>query len=212
MSDCPPATMIASEYETELYTSETYAEGAGTVLFRLATREVCVLRSRGRDERVLPRGRRRVGEAPGDAAVRETAEETGFSCRLLPVNMVSWALPPGGDPEPEQETEIETEIDEPRIHKGVCEPIGLQLRREDDIVELVWWFVAAVNEGEPRSRRHEERERERPGVGFLSYEDALATLTSADDRALVEKAIAVVNATQVSQKSRAATICFGQPK
>ena len=112
----------------------------------------------------------------------------------------------------ETEIEIETEIDEPRIHKGVCEPIGLQLRREDDVVELVWWFVAAVNEGEPRSRRHEERERERPGVGFLSYEDALATLTSADDRALVEKAIAVVNATQVSQKSRAATICFGQPK
>ena len=200
--------MIATEFETELYTSEAYAEGAGTVLFRLATREICVLRSRGRDERVLPRGRRRVGEPPADAAVRETAEETGFSCRLLPVNMSSWALPPGG----EHEQEMETEMDGPRLHKGVCEPIGLQLRREDDVVELVWWFVAAVNEGEPRSRRPEERERERPGVGFLGYEDALATLTSADDRALVEKAIAVVNATQVSQKSRAATICFGGPK
>ena len=225
----------APGFETDLYTSEAYAEGAGTVLFRLATREVCVLRprgpkSQGRDEHVvLPGwGRRRVGEAPADTALREITEETGFSCRLLPVNLSSRALPPSGSGSGEDALgrEPEPEIGGTHLHKGVCEPVGLQLRRGAAAaraaaaqLELVWWFVAAVNEGEPRGRRRHEgkaangKDKPKEGleVDFLSYEDALQALASPDDRALVEKTMAVVNATQISQKSRASTICFGRP-
>jgi 8-oxo-dGTP pyrophosphatase MutT (NUDIX family) len=72
-----------------MYAAEKFVESAGTVLFRLSTREVCILHLLHRDEYILPKGRRNLGESRRTTAIRETTEETDIPCRLLPVNLVS---------------------------------------------------------------------------------------------------------------------------
>lgn len=175
--------MAASRYETEMYTSEQFVESAGTILFRLSTCEICVLHLLRCDEYVLPKGRRNLGESRRNAASRETTEETGIPCRLLPVDLLSRVCPV-----------IETEQvpDEARLYKGICEPIAVQQRRVGEgHIKLIWWFVAAVNEGEPVG----PHEKDKFEVEFYSYDEALWKLTFKDDRELVKKAIDLVDIT-----------------
>lgn len=175
--------MAASQFETAIYTAENFVESAGTVLFRLSTREICLLHFLQRDEYILPKGRRNLGEARQTTATRETTEETGIPCRLLPVNLVSRVCPA---------IESENLPDEARFYKGVCEPILLQTRNlKDGSLKLIWWFVAAVNEEEPVG----QHEKDKFDVGFYSYDEALEKLTFKDDRELVNKAIELVNST-----------------
>ncbi|KAK2601814.1 hypothetical protein QQS21_004597 [Conoideocrella luteorostrata] len=173
--------MATSRFETRMYAAENFVESAGTVLFRLSTQEVCILHLLQRDEYILPKGRRNLGESRRTTATRETTEETGIPCRLLPVNLVSRVCPT-----------IETEHlpDEARFYKGICEPILVQTRNvEEGGLKLIWWFVAAVNEGEPVG----QHEKDKFEVEFYSYDKALEKLTFKDDRELVNKAIELVN-------------------
>ncbi|CEJ82972.1 hypothetical protein VHEMI03008 [[Torrubiella] hemipterigena] len=175
--------MAASPFETAIYTAENFVESAGTILFRLSSREICVLHFLQRGEYILPKGRRNLGESRQTTATRETTEETGISCRLLPVNLVSRVCPT-----------IETEDlpDEVRFYKGICEPILLQTRNlKESGLKLIWWFVAAVNEGDPVG----QHEKDKFDIGFYSYDEALEKLTFKDDRELVKKAIELVNST-----------------
>ena len=172
--------MATSGAEMGMYTAERFVESAGTVLFRLSTREICILRTLRRGEYVLPKGRRSVGESRRDTAMRETAEETGITCHLLPVNLLSRLCPA---------VETGHVPDKARFFEDVCEPIAVQTRRvgEGDI-KLVWWYVAAVNEGEPVGQ-HEKHKFE---VEFHSYDTVLEKLTFRDDRELVKRAIELV--------------------
>ena len=137
------------------------------------------------DEYVLAKGRRNCGESRKDTAVRELMEESGFSCRLLHVDM-STRAPPA----------VETEQlgDEARFYTGVCEPFNSQLRRlgEGD-VKLIWWYVAAVNEDQPF--HGELQEGQRFAVEFYSYSDVLEKLTFQMDRDMVRRAIDIVTNT-----------------
>ncbi|KAI0533670.1 hypothetical protein GGR58DRAFT_485733 [Xylaria digitata] len=175
--------MAASRFETETYTSEQFVESAGTILFRLSTRTIYVLHLLHRDEYVLPKGRRNVGESRRNTAIRETTEETGIPCRLLPVNMLSRVCPA---------VETEQLADEARPYKGICEPIAVQQRRVGDgNIKLIWWFVGAVNEGEPVG----QYEKDKFEVEFHSYDEVLRRLTFNDDRKVVKKAIDLVDLT-----------------
>lgn len=175
--------MATSRFETETLSAPSFVESAGTVLFRLSTREVCVLRLLQRNEYILPKGRRRVGESRAAAATRETTEETGFPCRLLPVDMRSRACPV---------LETDHVPDEARFYAGICEPIAVQLRHlgQGD-AKLIWWYVAAVDEGEPVN----PHEADKFEVEFHSYGAVLQKLTFGDDRRLVEEAMELVAST-----------------
>lgn len=180
-STSPTPTMAASHFTTETYTPDTLTESAGTVLFRLSTREVCVLHYPARDEYLLPKGRRRIGETRAEAAVRETREETGVPCRLLPVDLLSLAEGPAGE---------EVDGGGARVHKGVCEPILVQVRKmRGGQVKMIWWFVGAVEEGVPAGKCEEGFT-----AGFYGYEEAVRRLTFGDDRELVRRAIELVEA------------------
>lgn len=175
--------MATSRPRTELYTADKLVESAGTILFRLSTREVCVLHSLQHDEYVLPKGRRNLGESRQETAIRETTEETGVPCYLLPVDLVSRVCPT---------TETEDVPDEPRLFKSSREPIAMQQRQIGyGEIKLIWWFVAAVNEKEAL-RQHEKHKFE---VEFHSYDEVLQKLTFEDDRELVKQAIHLVNDT-----------------
>lgn len=102
--------MAESRFTSEQYTSEAFVESVGGVLFCLSS-QVCVLHLLKRDEYVLAKGRRNCGEARQVTAVREVTEETGFQCRLLPLNMHTRAPPA-----------VETEqLDgQARFYPGIC--------------------------------------------------------------------------------------------
>lgn len=85
--------MATSRFETEMYSAERFVESAGTVLLRLSTGEGCIHHLLYRGEYILPKGRRNLGESRKTTAFRETTEETGIPCRLLPVRLVSRVCP-----------------------------------------------------------------------------------------------------------------------
>ena len=177
--------MASSRFESEQYTSEAFVESAGAVLFRLSSREVCVLHLLKRNEYVLAKGRRNCGESRQAAALREITEETGFACRLLPLNM-STRAPPA--------VETEQLDDKARFYRGICEPFTLQVRRlSDSNVKLIWWFVAAVDE--EMSAKGNLEDKGRYAVKFYSYTDVLDRLTFQMDRDMVKIAIDLVDNT-----------------
>lgn len=174
--------MAVSRFESEQYTSEAFVESVGAILFRLSSREVCVLHLLERDEYVLAKGRRNCGESRKDTAVRELTEESGFSCRLLHLNM-STRAPPA--------VETEQPGDEARFYTDICEPFTLQLRRlGKGNVKLIWWYIAAVNEEQPFKK--DLQEWQRFAVEFYSYTDVLEKLTFQMDRDMVSRAIDIV--------------------
>ncbi|KAK1253280.1 hypothetical protein MKX07_001357 [Trichoderma sp. CBMAI-0711] len=174
--------MAAPAVSTTLLPADKLVESAGTILFRLSTCEICILHHLKLDQYVLPKGRRNLGESRQAAALRETTEETGLPCYLLPVDLVCRVTPAiqNGDLP-----------DEPRLFKGACEPIAMQQRRSGNVTKFIWWYVAAVSEGEPVNQ-HEEHNFE---VQFCSYDEAVKKLTFKDDCDLVKMAIRLAEAT-----------------
>jgi 8-oxo-dGTP pyrophosphatase MutT (NUDIX family) len=176
--------MAESRFHSEQYTSEEFVESVGAVLLRLSSREVCVLHLLKSDEYVLAKERRNCGETRQATAVREVMEETGYTCRLLPVNMYTRAPPA---------VETEQLDDRPRFYTNICEPFTLQIRwLGENQVKLIWWFVAAVNEDVPQK---DTLEGERFAAEFYSYDAVLEKLTFRMDREMVKKAIELVENT-----------------
>ncbi|KAJ4865535.1 hypothetical protein T069G_02065 [Trichoderma breve] len=175
--------MAESRFESEQYTSENFVESVGGVLFRLSSHEICVLHLLERDEYVLAKGRRNCGETRHETALREITEETGFACRLLPVNMHTRAPPA---------VEIEQLDDRARFYTNISEPFTLQIRHlGENEVKLIWWFVVAVNEDVLPVETMEDG----CAVEFYSYTDVLNKLTFQMDRDMVKKAIDLVENT-----------------
>lgn len=176
--------MTESRFESEQYTSEAFVESVGGVLFRLSSRKVCVLHLLERDEYILAKGRRNCGEARQVTAVREVTEETGFPCRLLPLNMYTRAPPA---------VETEQLDDQARFYSGICEPFTLQVRHlGESQIKLIWWFVVAVDE---EILPREAPDTDRYAVEFHRYTDVLDKLTFQMDRDMVKKAIELVENT-----------------
>ncbi|VUC20064.1 unnamed protein product [Clonostachys rosea] len=176
--------MAEPRFPFEQYMSEAFIESAGAILFRLASREICVLHVLDSDEYVLAKGRRNCGESRQAAALRELTEETGFSGRILPLNMHTRSPPA---------VEVEKLDDRARFYEGITEPLTLQIRRRGDSeVKLIWWYVAAVDETVSPVK---SAEKERYAAEFFSYSDVLEKLTFRTDREMVKKAIEVVENT-----------------
>jgi 8-oxo-dGTP pyrophosphatase MutT (NUDIX family) len=180
--------MASSAFDSAQFPSSTFVESAGAIPFRLSMREVCILHHRRRDEYLLAKGRRNCGEHRRDAALREVREETGLVCRLLPVDMRTRA-PPADEGEEGQSGETGA-----RLERAACEPVMLQTRRQrDGSVKLIWWYVAAVEEGAVVKR--DEVDEERYTVESYGYKEVLEKLTFQNDRELVKLAIDLVNDT-----------------
>ncbi len=115
--------MTASTHPTTVYTAENFLESCGLVIFstlpskshqaqrashsqQVQEREhwqqqqqeneqlsICLIRDSARDAWLLPKGRRNTNESRHAAAVREAAEETGYRCQIVPVDMMTRATP-----------------------------------------------------------------------------------------------------------------------
>ncbi|KAK8244862.1 NUDIX hydrolase domain-like protein [Phyllosticta capitalensis] len=162
-------------------TSEEFVESAGVILFDKSLDRVCILHHLDGDVWVLPKGRRNCGETRQVAALREAKEETGYSCRLLPVRMSTRAPPANEDDT--------STPDEARLLNDLTEPFSLTLRElgGGGGLKLVWWFIAVVDEAEA------------PAAGeamfqpcFLPCHEAVQKLTFPGDRETLEKAIEII--------------------
>ena len=81
---------LPSKFSTD---PNVFLESAGAIIFHLSTGKICVLHHLNKNEYILAKGRRNCGETRHQAALREFTEETGFSCHLLPLNMLTRAPP-----------------------------------------------------------------------------------------------------------------------
>lgn len=113
--------------------------------------------------------------------------------------MATRAPPPlAGDGEQQQQQQQDLP-DEARVFGEICEPVALQIRRLGEKgegeggVKVIWWYVAAVEEGEPV--REDLREREKFTPEFWGYGEVLERLTFRMDREVVRKAIEIVEGT-----------------
>lgn len=176
--------MATSKFETLQYSAEHFVESAGAVLFNVSTRQICLVHEQKKDEWLLAKGRRNVGESRHVTAVREAEEETGLKCRLLPLTMTTRAPPT-----------VETEQhypDEPRLHHGVCEPFMVTHRRLKGAanIKIIWWFIAAINENEATGAGETQFKAK-----LFGFDDALSMLKYELDRDIVRKAIEIFDGT-----------------
>ncbi|KAH8105038.1 hypothetical protein DFH11DRAFT_1550604 [Phellopilus nigrolimitatus] len=187
--------MAASKWPvTQLYSQEF-------VNFRNPL-QICLLHHLRKDEWLLPKGRQDQGESLSEASLRETYEETGFVCTVLPINMETRSPSSGVDMK-----------DRPHFVRGCTEPFTVSLRHvsERDI-KFIWWFISRVASGDAEKRsgtqmRSENFESVLYNVD-VDVEDeealnaAVGRLTYDNDREIVKMAIRLVYGTYPEWFSR----------
>jgi 8-oxo-dGTP pyrophosphatase MutT (NUDIX family) len=183
--------MAQSRNPTQQFRSTHFLTCAGTILFEStrAPLRVCLLHHTVRNEWLLPKGRKDLGEHVPATALRETFEETGYPCVALPLDLVTRAPAPGAQTK-----------DAPACVRGCAdEPFMLTLRRtavdgeEGAGVKLVWWF-AAVRTGADKvdgTQTAVESFESR----FFGVDEALRVATFQADRDVIAAAIELVRAT-----------------
>ncbi|KAH8113466.1 hypothetical protein DFH11DRAFT_1689589 [Phellopilus nigrolimitatus] len=130
--------MAASKWPvTQLYSQE-FVNCAGSVLFNPPTvrnpLQICLLHHLRKDEWLLPKGRQDQGESLSEASLRETYEETGFVCTVLPINMETRSPSSGVDMK-----------DRPHFVRGCTEPFTRDIK-------FIWWFISRVASGDAEKR------------------------------------------------------------
>ncbi|KAJ7158860.1 NUDIX hydrolase domain-like protein, partial [Mycena filopes] len=175
---------------TAQYFAPDFVVSAGCILFRRHEApnqglEICILRLRTKDkpdEWVLPKGRKDCGEEVAAAAVRETFEETGYKCALVPLRMPTRAPFPG----------IDAAADMVNIVDGISEPVSVVVREleKGKGVKIVWWYVARAT---TRTRAVGTQEAwEAFDAEWIAADEAAEKLTFQSDRDTVNKALEVV--------------------
>ena len=171
------SNMATSNVPTTVYPSTSFIESAGTVLIKLSTREICLVHYKKRKQWLLPKGRRDIGEDRTTTAIRETQEETGYKCSLLPVTMTTC----------QPRAEFEDSHGGAGKQKRICEPILVAPRRlQDGKTKFVWWYVAAIDEDAEVGEGEAEFESR-----LIGFEEAAGVLAFHDDREVVKKAVEI---------------------
>ncbi len=174
--------MAASQTRTRQYHATHFTESAGAILFRAGEQEVCLVYYTEKNEWLLAKGRRNVGESRLAAALRKVREETGFHCEALKLDMTTRA-PPAVEVMPYY-------ADEPRVHRDISEPFMLTFREINDVgrLKLIWWYLANTIDhpsGEVESTTPEATFASR----FFSFADAPEKLTYQADRDVLQSAV-----------------------
>ncbi|UJR12166.1 hypothetical protein I4U23_016343 [Adineta vaga] len=172
-------TTNISAKKINLYSSE-FVLSAGTVLIRKSTREICLLYVLNENnEWVLPKGRKNINEPLSEAAIRETYEETGYHCSLMPLTMQTRAT-----------LSDEHVEDIPREMNNICEPFFISVRPiKGDLTnrKLIFYYIAEVDEQKPREM-NTQMINENFKVEFFSLNEAIRLLNFDEDKQLVLKA------------------------
>ena len=135
-----------------------------------------------------------VGESRLANALRETREETGYTCLPLPVDLDTRLCPT------EEVAGVFTP-DKVRVYENAIEPFMVSVR---DItgqgqlecgqqVKMIWFFVAQVDETREVAVVNDS---EVSGVATFGYQEAVERCTFEKDREVLRRAIELVERTQ----------------
>jgi 8-oxo-dGTP pyrophosphatase MutT (NUDIX family) len=189
---------LTSRWPTTNYTSGNFVLCGGCVLFRRVRAapselQVCLLQVG--QEWLLAKRRKDRGEDIVGAALRETTEETGYPCMLLPVNMHTRAPAPGADVVDTLGGVLVSDCVELFM-------ITIRAKAENDI-KLIAWYIAEVDESGVRDGEGEVKKIEGTMMPsetyyvseFMMVDTALSCLTFETDREVLAKAVELVEAT-----------------
>jgi 8-oxo-dGTP pyrophosphatase MutT (NUDIX family) len=170
------------------YFSSDFLVAAGSVLFRQSPElglQVCILYNNSNGRWILPKGRKDCGESIEAAAVRETAEETGYACELLPCRMPTRA------PEPDINM-----VDNVRIRENTTEPFAVTIKdvREGTGIKVIWWYLTRVKSYTAERQEGTQTDSERFDSRWVGVEETAECLTSPEHREVLAKAVALVKA------------------
>ncbi|KAJ3745805.1 NUDIX hydrolase domain-like protein [Lentinula detonsa] len=180
--------MADSPYPTRNYFPGQFVVSAGSILFRRAPEsgklQICVLYHTIKDEWLLPKGRKDCGESIETTAVRETYEETGYKCKLLPCNMSTRAPAHG----------VHTK-DMIREAEQITEPIAITVRDQGlDGVKIISWYISELD-GDGQKVEGTQMDTESFASQFINAEEAIRTLTFKGDQDIAAKALEIVRHT-----------------
>lgn len=161
--------------------SDQFVISCGTISVDIPKQKVLLLHSHDRGVVVLPKGRKNRGESLESAAVRETIEETGYSCDLLP-HMAPVKAPLSSHAD---------QSDVPPSDGPHTEPIAVQQWvYPDGVRKLIFWFLGVADSTETPNVPVEDGEVFE--ARWHSFVEAGQELSFPEDRILVEKAVEIV--------------------
>ena len=157
-----------------MHFSDEFVISCGTVTLDLQARKVLVLFSRKAGEYLLPKGRKDIGEGLETTALRETFEESGYTCPLLPHTLPTLAP-----------TSIANQVDSGRV---TTEPFAVTQRTTNEVLKVIFWYLAQAYSSATQT---EDTQMEDEDFETIWAEDgkALELLTFEDDRAIARRAM-----------------------
>ena len=158
--------------DRQLDLSENFVLSSGTVPIDISKRLVLLLYYRPKGEYMLPKGRKNVGETLSAAAIRETAEESGFNCTLF-------------------KHQLHTNAQNKPVDPSHTEPIAIQQRMNQGVRKIIFWYIASIDSTLQRIRDTQE-DGEEFDVEWVRIEHAPSKCSFDDDRKIVEKALEAV--------------------
>ncbi|KAJ7127099.1 NUDIX hydrolase domain-like protein [Mycena epipterygia] len=174
--------MASSLHPSTQYSASQFVISAGCILFRKASEslEICILHERNNNEYLLPKGRKDCGESISDAAVRETFEETGYPCELVPCRMPTRAPRPGVNA-----------VDAVAVVDAITEPIAVIVRDQGVRgIKMVWWYIARATGADKVLGT--QTEWEAFDSKWVPADEAAERLTFQTDRDTVRQALQIV--------------------
>ncbi|KAK2804682.1 hypothetical protein FQN50_006521 [Emmonsiellopsis sp. PD_5] len=174
-----------------LHLSHSFAISCGTVTVDLVHKKLLLISWRTNGEHFLPKGRKDIGETLEQTAMRETFEETGHRVELLPLKIQTLATVPT------------TILDSAEKQDKITEPVAVQQRvTKGGTLKIIFWFAAKGNSAERQEKREVQQEGEDFGTVWVSFEDALGTLSFDDDRQIVEEVLHHIQALLAEEESK----------
>ncbi|KAI0055527.1 hypothetical protein BV25DRAFT_1873080 [Artomyces pyxidatus] len=179
--------MALSRLPTTQFPAHDFLICAGAILFSAPPSpsqplQLCLLFHTVRKEWLLPKGRKDRDEDVARTATRETFEETGFPCTLLPVNLPTRAPAPGSQTK-----------DHVELVEASTEPFMVTMRHVSETnVKMIWWYVA-VRTGDkvPGTQTDVETYESQ----FFDVDEALRRATFQSDRDVIARAVELVRDT-----------------
>ncbi|KIL69849.1 hypothetical protein M378DRAFT_708474 [Amanita muscaria Koide BX008] len=173
---------------TDVWTSDSFVFAAGSVLFRrhLETQDlqICILHNPRNDKWCLPKGRKDRGESLETTAVRETFEETGYPCELLPCRMPTRA------PAPNCRQRGAEVVD------GAVEPFAVSVRpisrSATKGVKFISWYITKLKEDSQEKIAGTQTPWENYESVFMNVDIAVEHLDFRDDADIARKAVELV--------------------
>jgi 8-oxo-dGTP pyrophosphatase MutT (NUDIX family) len=181
--------MAQANHPTFNHPSTHFLESAGCIQFIHSTPpKVVVVHHAQRDAEqggayLLAKGRRNINESRAKCALRETMEETGLKCRLLPIRLHSRQCPQLA----EGEVEDGFTEDRVRVYDDTQEPFMLTERRLNSGLKLIWWYIAVVEDEQPAGLKAEEGLTPKS----MEFDKAVEALKYECDREVLRAAIKI---------------------